>query len=421
MINPNTKSITFCFPYFEVSGVPVLFYRLANAIEASEKGIKINIIDYSDGAMARNITKSSYLTLIPFEDDKKILVPENTILVLQTELPFCIKKELVIPDNVRLIFWTLHPNNLVLSVLPFPFLNNLQFRYFGIYRILVRPLRGHYLKKLKEFINLCLEHRAIWFMDQTTLDNTAKFLFTEIKSADFVPVMVSSSTGEQHRTVKHDLSDQINFCWVGRLCDWKSHILIYTIKQLSILSALYKMQVTYHIVGDGPYKSKIEELQESNEYFNVEIYGSMEPVELGNFLLGNIDIVTGMGTSALEGAKLGIPTLLLDYSHFPVEKDYKFRWLYETKNYDLGHEITDKDIVDNNDSLKNILVSFREMYDYHSKKSFEYFKNSHDIQVTLYKFLEKAEETTLNYSQIDPKVLNDSLLRKLYIKIRYHK
>ena len=199
-------SITFYFPYHEVSGVPVLFFRLANEIVKLGKRLNVYIIDYPDGAMARNIITDPYLTLIPFETSKTLKVPENSILVMQTELPFCIRKELVVPESTRIIFWTLHPNNLLLSVMPFPLLNNIQHKYFSIYNILIWPLRGSYLQKLKQFLKLCIKHNAIWFMDQTTLQKTSQYLFTPIETKEFMPVPASKSMSEIVLPINRELT-----------------------------------------------------------------------------------------------------------------------------------------------------------------------------------------------------------------------
>ena len=56
-------SLCFYFPYHEDSGVPVLFYRLANFIANDNPGIKVYLIDYENGAMARNMAKLNNLKL----------------------------------------------------------------------------------------------------------------------------------------------------------------------------------------------------------------------------------------------------------------------------------------------------------------------------------------------------------------------
>ena len=48
-----------------------------------------------------------------------------------------------------------------------------------------------------------------------------------------------------------------------------------------------------------------------------------------------------MGTAALEGAKLGIPTILLDISYKSIKSEYNYRWLYERDGKTLGDNINE--------------------------------------------------------------------------------
>ena len=45
-------SLCFFFPYYEDSGVPVLFYRLANTIAVTMPNAEISVIDYENGSLA---------------------------------------------------------------------------------------------------------------------------------------------------------------------------------------------------------------------------------------------------------------------------------------------------------------------------------------------------------------------------------
>ncbi len=47
------KTVCFVFPYREISGVPVLFYTLANCFAKNYKDkYEVSVLDYSDGVMA---------------------------------------------------------------------------------------------------------------------------------------------------------------------------------------------------------------------------------------------------------------------------------------------------------------------------------------------------------------------------------
>ena len=75
-----------------------------------------------------------------------------------------------------------------------------------------------------------------------------------------------------------------------------------------------------------------------NKFFAVEFHGNLKYKNLINLLNNSVDLSFAMGTSALDSAKIGIPTVLVDYS-FKKIKNYKFRWIFDTQNFDLAHEI----------------------------------------------------------------------------------
>lgn len=408
--------ICFYFPYDEVSGVPVLFFRMANEIAVSNKLNQIYVIDYSDGAMARNLISVSNLKLLPFVHGVPISPPEDAVLVMQSILPYTMLPELKILPNTKLIFWNLHPECLVPSLLPFPFLRNLQNLNFGLYNVLAKTLYRSLISKIGEFTTQAIDQKALWFMDQSNLDKTNKYLFKSFSDVDFVPVPAFAS-----KLIKTNIlqgKDTLNFTWLGRLCDFKSYILMYSIKKLSSLSFAQKKKIHFTIIGEGPFKREISNLLVNHEWFNLEMLGSMKPEALDNYLLKNTDVLTAMGTSALEGAKLGIPTILLDISYYPVKGYYNFRWLHESKNFDLGHDIGQFDLKEGNSSLENMLNDLYNNYQLLSTKALEYFLRNHEMKIVLDKFILKVKETEMKFSDINPAILNKSVVRKLYVILR---
>ncbi len=416
MHNSSLK-ICFYFPYHEVSGVPVLFSRIANELSNSYPEIKISCIDYVDGAIARSI--SSDIELIPFKDGYKVSPPEDSVLVMQSILPYSIRPELNIPSTTKIVFWNLHPDCLVPSLLPFPFLRNLQNKYFTLYKVLGQTVFSKLVQRVKLFTEQLISNNALWFMDQPNLEKTNKYLFSQIQNVGFLPVPSKSSSNIIE--VKTKSFERFKFCWVGRLCDFKSYILMYTIKKLSKAAQELKIGIEYNVIGDGPFKDEIQALNVNNDWFQLNVLGSMEPIELDNYLLNEVDVLTAMGTSALEGAKFGIPTILLDISYYPVKSDYMFRWLYQTKNFDLAHEISENDISLGNRSLENMLLELKRNYEVISANTLQYFYDNHEIKSFLIEFLKKIKSVDLSYGQINKEYFKRSVFRKGYNWIRGYK
>lgn len=410
------NNIYFYFPYHEDSGVPILFSRLANFLAKNNPHINISVIDYLEGVMSRNIEDLDNICIIPFNDDQNVVFSENSILILQSDVPYYWPKNLIPLDDTILFFWNLHPRNFVPSLLPFPFLRELPYNHFKLYTILYRLFYFKLINRLKNFIELLNENNALVYMDVTNYNFTAKHLFLEKKKVIFLQVPVNSS--HDKRKIIDEFSKDLNFCWIGRLCDFKSYILVYTINKLSEIALSKKTVFNFFIIGDGPFKNYIQQEIKANEYFNVKFIGSLPNSKIDGFLLQNVDILTGMGTSALEGAKLGIPTILLDFSYRKINKDYIFRWLYNTEGFDLGHQIGEDDFQKDNNSLHLIVESIMKNYNEEANKSFLYFKDFHSINKVANKFLTQVNRSKLRFGMINKLHFEKPSLLKMYNKIR---
>ncbi|MDR2407538.1 MAG: hypothetical protein LBE13_05440, partial [Bacteroidales bacterium] len=188
MSKAETKkpSICFYFPYYEDSGVSVLFHRLANYIAEHNQEIVIYLIDYENGSMARHLLKFPNIHLIIFKDGEKVVIPNNTILIMQAFLPYKWPYELQPKDDTLLFFWNLHPRNMVPSLLPFLFLTELPTTYWSVYRF-VSLLYPVFLRRLRKYAELLFKNNAFYFMDITNYESTIKYLYLQqIDVSDFI-------------------------------------------------------------------------------------------------------------------------------------------------------------------------------------------------------------------------------------------
>jgi hypothetical protein len=128
-----------------------------------------------------------------------------------------------------------------------------------------------------------------------------------------------------------------------------------------------------------------------------------------------------MGTSALEGGRLAIPTILLDISYVPIKKDYLFRWIFQTNNFDLAHDISFEDIQQGNESLKNMVLDLKINYKALSDTTYDYYCKNHDIDTVKNLLLSQMQQSELTFEQIDKRILKKSLMRRLYDYYRLNK
>jgi hypothetical protein len=412
------QAICFYFPYYEDSGVPVLFYRMANAIALAYPDSKLSVIDFENGVMWRNLVDSPNIEKIKFEYNTFVSPPAESVLVMQTFVPYYWPKELIVDENQKLFFWNLHPHNLIPSLLPIPFLREIPYNNPRIYHFLSLFYKN-LIERLRNYTNCLIENKGLSFMDKSNLDYTSKHLFLPIINRDFIPVPATSSTLKFNLNNEVILSGVIRLTWIGRLCDFKSYILVYTIKKLNEISLKFNNQkFEFNIVGDGPFEDYIRSEIKNCKSLSVIFHGAIPHNDIDNFIHTKTDIVMAMGTSALEGAKLGKPTILLDPVLKEINGDYIFRMLYDTKEFDLGHFITPDDFLQNNNSLYDILNNIITNYKIHSYKTYDYFENNHNMKNVKLLFLKKIMNSNLVYSMIDKKVFTKSPILKIYNQFR---
>lgn len=398
----NIKGITFFYPHYKIGGIQVLFYRLARSL-SKRAGLEINIVDYNGGCLWC-LTEDLNVNRIAFEYGKSTELPENTVVIFESFLPTRYRSELRIKKNSRVFFWTLHHYNLV----PGHFTEN----NFNIYKkFFVSILAKNEFKKCQYLVNLAVNNKALAFMDSTTLDNTNKYLMSDFKVERYLPVPALNSDLKRERLVSEG---EISLGWVGRLVDFKVYILIYTIKRVARYALQSKTKTVFHVVGDGPFFSQVQCCETANEYFSMIMHKEIAPDQLDSFLVQNVDLLTAMGTSALEGAKLGIPAIVVDFAYKKIEGDYMFRWLHHTKEYDLAHEITESDLVAGNTSLENMIEQVLNEFQQVSVLSIQYFNQNHSIDTVAKRFLEMVGESSLYFHQIDKRILNLPLYMKVY-------
>ena len=76
-----------------------------------------------------------------------------------------------------------------------------------------------------------------------------------------------------------------------------------------------------------------------------------------------------MGTSVLDSACLGIPSVVLDYSYVEINGYPNYNWIYNEKNYSLTEELNSTHLSkDFNFSLSSLIKETRLSYAEISKK-----------------------------------------------------
>ena len=402
---------TFFFPYHQVSGVPVLFARMARYL-ATETAVKVRVIDYRDGYQTRQLADVSGVELVEFIDGKPVRVGADECLLMQSVLPATVRPELQPSPDARLFFWTLHPLNLVQTLIPISRARDFQTRHPGWNRVVLSSLlRGH-RNSLRRLVVAMHERHSLAFMDATTLESTIDRIGLEIAAPEFLAVPVDTSSGRHQRDAPDDPT--IRAGWLGRLTDFKIHILAYSIQRLSAWAARSGRPVVMHVIGDGPEAASIRALGVEHGTFRLVFAGTLTGKALDDYLVSHVDLLMAMGTSALEGARLGIPTILLDISYGPIRGDYRYQWLYETRQLSLGEIIRADRLTPGNRSLEEKLEELHTNYATLSDRTYEYCVANHSVASVGARLEQLIRQADFRWSDVPPDLRRKSSLRRAY-------
>ena len=414
-------NITFFFPYHQISGIPVCFSNLVNYFVRT-CNYELNVIDYHDGALIRSCKPSPKINFIEFRDFEDCYINFETYLVVQAGLPSRLRRELKLCQKVKVLQWAAHEANLIPYLSKFGVIANYQRKSLLLHKALYILDRSAY-RNLSRWIGMMIERGAIVFMTESIFQSTIKYLFlTNIKSPTYLP---NFSYGEN--TYDHDLiiaksksvTTKLNLCWVGRIADFKVHILNYSLRKIAEYARRNSINIRFHIIGVGICQDYLQ-VDVENEFFEVIEVGELEKSEVDYYLERNIDAMFCMGTSALDGAKIGLPVVLLDQSYVEIEEGYIFKSLFDSAGFDLGHPVSTVDFDAGNRTLDFILDEFRFNYLEMSRKTRDYFLQNHSIDTVAAKFLAALEDGACSLDETGFILSRPRFLRRLYLSYLTH-
>lgn len=236
-------------------------------------------------------------------------------------------------------------------------------------------IKGVPIPFLKDkIIDLMNDTNFFIFMEKTSLIKLKKTKLhsEEMLKNNIVPVPISLK--ENSYTYKKN--NLIKIGYIGRAVGWKIYPVKKLVQDLSQINGEFELNI---YTNDS---KNFEEALSYNSNITIKYHIGFVGDNLNEHIRQHIDLGYSMGTSALEFAKIGIPTVLADfyYSDFPT--DYKYRWLKDTEVGNLGLKVDSElynQTMDRRKSFKEILVEFRRTPILLSNQSYDYVMQNHDI------------------------------------------
>ena len=368
--------------------------------------------------MSTLLKENEKIKRIKFQDGVKTVPISNTNLIMQSILPHTIRPELVVSNKTRVLFWTLFHYNFIPDFLPISVLRKIHLNS-KFFKILDSKIKKTLYTNLKKLISKLDKKNSIYFMDNSTFTLTSEFLQINNIKPKIIPICIDKSI--KIKTNFNKDNSLIKLCWIGRIEDFKTSILKHSIEQAFLYSLKTKKNIEFSVLGYGNDLDDLISFKKNNDFFKIKFYGKMELDELEQFLMRKVDLLMSMGTSALEGARLGLPTILLDASYFKVPIDYKFKWVYNSDGSNVAQFIESEDYFNEGDSFDEILDALFKNPSSIGYKCRLYVEEHHSPKVVSEKLLSAMERSSFLWEDINRYFLRKNIFRKIYDLIRYKK
>ena len=386
--------IYFCFPYKKIGGVSMVFLRLSMAL--AKKGYDCCLVDYIDGCMA--LRKPDGVALLEYRDDEFVFIPNDGIVIFQSMTPWSIFPSLVIDPATKVFFWNCHPFNLVPTL---PGIRSTMKSHPRFGKFIIKTILNSYRNKLIRLINHLCSMDALIFMDRTNLKVTEQYLDFKLAS----PVLLSIPLlGRSLSLFKgYDVSSKkIRITWIGRIVDFKYFILKRALIDLNAFAQnfpSFRLEIT--IIGQGDALELLVSDVVRLDKVQVKFVDYIDSGRLPGFLAAETDMLMAMGSSALEGARVGIPTLLLDLSYRDVGNGYRYQWLSDRDGYTLGDYIDDEHFIENNESLAARLFELIHNSSRVSSRAKSYYDSHHSTESVVKKFASLVSKSNCIWGDLE--------------------
>jgi hypothetical protein len=365
--------IVFYFPYLDVGGVSILFLRLAAIVSRDRRVI---IMDMENGYMARHIPNRC--EFIPY--NKPNLLPTQSILVTQSCPLWRIPNISQFPANTKIFYWNLYSYNLS------PSLSNTSKKLLKPFAHILNWFNYFRKRKLESLVRYLHAKKSIYFMDKKNVEKTKFFFELYDFNESYLPIMTGELNGNYD--IKTPRDNFLKCVWIGRLDDFKIPILLHTIKRLDQIESL---SLSLDIIGNGSMRQLVSNECDKCKRLKTRVLGSISHNDLEN-TLSKYHLLFAMGTSALEGAKIGLPTICVGFSYNNLEGLYRYKMLYTNIGFNVGEEIT-RDNYEKSSTLVSLLKNIMNNYQDEMRLSFQHWKSNHDPHIVTNRFIDAVEQS----------------------------
>jgi len=289
--------------------------------ELTAMGQEVVLINFAKGLIADELKKSNTpinlvdMDTVPWKDMDQHIFNTDVIVAVKFVEPY----RHFLKINPRVVYYDI--NDYICNISDYKY----GIKYPGLGKKLIQQL---------------LSKKGLVFMDDTGMYNLQQYFSIRVADPVFLPIPVNAISENLYLKKICTAVDTVHFTYVGRSVDWKMMPLKKILDDCAHSDCAVNIQFT--IVVDS-IKSMEQYISLPDylvyKHLHIELIENMLPSQIDDFLIQRADLHFAMGTAALDAAKMGIPTVLVDYSIKPFPDSYRYLWIFESKCFSLGRNL----------------------------------------------------------------------------------
>ena len=400
----------FFHPKRLLGGGEVLMSQIINSL--TYRGYNVTLIDYHDGYVKKHTTCD--FVSYPPKDNR--FLSDSAIVVSFPGKAILLKKYLgFFSPESKIFVWNIHPHDCTWVFIPGaekiiawtgPHIAKFVFNSLASYN------------RTRDLLLELINKKSLVFMDEFN-KRAYNFFLGKKFEGNLLPIPCIKDSNTTNKNSSKIVSDVICCTWLGRIEHFKVKCLIKTILDLYEYSEKEKKKIFFRIIGSGESIEKVKNIVKSKtgtaNNFRAKFYGR-QPLDKARILIKEkTDLLFAHGTSALEGASMKIPTVVVN--SFSKKKYFKlpiYQWLYKGGDAFVGCFV-DTPFAGNIDciSIDDVLEDFFSKQNEISELTHEIFQKNHCLDKVIDKFIQYSQQAEYCLSDLNNCTVDKTLFYKV--------
>lgn len=354
------------------AGAEVFFINVAT--ELSRRGFGITLVDLPNSIIPRHLHEHGIpFEFVPFKKGRGIKIEgrQDYLMVTNTKIFHCCRLKLnrdckVLVVEIDKDFWDDRYKDKSL----FGWLSNLTMR---------------------KWRQCLINNGGLAVLESSAVELAAGRGYRNAGRMKCVPLMVPP-VPEHARVRQLRKGRQLRFLGIARDAAYKIAPLAYFFPKIKAMLP----DATFRFVTHNP--THASEIFAGFGVDFVECLPGMPPSALNAFIDTQADCVIAMGTTSLNAAALGIPTIVADASNeWPYPTD-RFRWIHNSHE-NLGEYITGKDKPSYGIAVSEAVLALRNDYAGLSEAAIRFVEKNHSPDVFASAIQEALEASNMSFGR----------------------